>query len=82
MKSPMVTNLDYIVDKDQYSDLQVLESAAGFYIGTTRESHSGFILPGTRDSGYFPTKDSARHYLDIIERLQPYVAKNLLRTHP
>ncbi len=59
MKSPMVTQADYIADKGRYSDLQVLQSAAGYYIGTVYENPEGFTEPGSRDSDYFKTKEQA-----------------------
>jgi hypothetical protein len=75
MKSPMVQNLglsrtkpadldDPKAVRGGYSDLQVLESAAGFYIGTLYEEFdaSGECLvvePGSRDSGYFATQELA-----------------------
>ena len=34
MKSPMVENAEYIKDKEKYSELQILRSGAGYYIGT------------------------------------------------
>lgn len=34
MKSPLITNMPYIKDKHLYSDMQVLKSGAGYYIGT------------------------------------------------
>ena len=44
----------------KYSNLQVLQSAAGYYVGTLYEefSKSGEVLyqvPGSRESGYFAT---------------------------
>lgn len=61
MKSPQVQNASYIdeEDKEQYSDLQVLQSAAGYYIGTIFTGKDGFQEPGSRDSEYFPTKQHA-----------------------
>ncbi len=47
-----------------YSDLQVLQSAAGFYIGTRYEEFDAkgelvWIEPGSRDTGYYATEDAA-----------------------
>lgn len=46
-----------------YTDLMVLESAAGFYIGTLFiHEHSdlaGLHEPGSRESEYFPTYEVA-----------------------
>ena len=63
MKSPMVTNLDCIPNKSGYSDLQVLSSAAGYYIGTmylnVEENGTEWEEPGSRDSGYYRTREEA-----------------------
>jgi hypothetical protein len=66
MKSPMVESASYISDKGNYSEMQVLRSAAGFYVGTIYNHPDGFQEPGSRDSGYFPTFDKAQEYLDEI----------------
>lgn len=68
MKSSMVMNADYIKDKESYSDLQVMHSGAGYYVGTIYTDEDGFQEPGSRDSCYFPTKEAAQKYLDEIER--------------
>lgn len=65
MQSPMVKNLDYINNKKGYSELQVLRSQAGWYVGTTY-TEDGVTEPGSRDSGYFPTREEADQYLDIV----------------
>jgi len=59
MKSPLVTDADYIDDKDRYTKLQVLKSAAGWYIGTLYNNPDGYQEPGSRDSEYFPTEEIA-----------------------
>lgn len=42
------------------SNLMVLESAAGFYIGRTCESgKDSFPMPYSRESGYYKTKEEA-----------------------
>ena len=54
-----------------YSDLQVLESAAGFYIGTLFNV-AGVTTspePGSRDSNYFPHLIQAQTALDYLEVL-------------
>ena len=61
------TEQDYIPDSENYSDLQVLRSAAGFYVGTTYLTSYVFgevEEPGSRDSGYFATKAEARAELE------------------
>lgn len=53
-----------------YSDLCVLESQKGFYIGTLF-THPGskFVEPGSRDSTYFPCLIQAQSALDYLEVL-------------
>lgn len=51
-------------DNPHYSDLQVLKSAAGWYIGTIHTDDDGFQEPGSRDSGYYQTKEEAQQALD------------------
>ena len=50
--------------ENQYSDLQVMESAAGYYVGTIFTDEHGFEGPGSRDSEYFTTKEKAQRVLD------------------
>lgn len=57
-----------------YTDLQVCQSAAGYYIGTMFKSHDGFIEPGSRDSEYFATHKEAQEALDnqtFAQRFHP-----------
>ena len=50
-----------------YSDLQVLQSAAGYYVGTIyTDPDDGFAEPGSRDSEYFPSRKEAEQYLDSL----------------
>ena len=44
---------------DNISELQVLKSAAGYYIGRTEEG-----IPYSRQSDYFRTRESAQEHLD------------------
>ena len=71
MKSPMVQNAPYIPKSEKccYSDLQVMKSAAGYYVGTIyTDPKDGFKEPGSRDSDYFATQEEAEQELkDIIE---------------
>ena len=61
-------------DKEgEYTDLQVLKSAAGYYIGTlfihyndSRSETPGLIEPGSRDSQYFATKEEAEQTLSTM----------------
>lgn len=60
MKSPLVENADYIKDKENYSDIQVLVSGAGYYIGTIYNNPEGYPEPGSRDSvEYYRDKATA-----------------------
>ena len=78
MRSPQVENAASIAadQKRRYSDLQVLESPAGYYVGTTFDGDHG-PEPGSRDSGYHPTREAAESSLQLIiaGKLQP-------RLHP
>ncbi len=67
MKSPQVERADTIAedDKRNYSELQVLESNAGYYIGTIYTGEDG-AEPGSRDSDYFPTREKADEALNAI----------------
>jgi hypothetical protein len=67
VKSPMVTNLDCIPNKESYSELQVLRSAAGYYVGTLHTDENGFEVPGSRDSGYFGSRSEAERYLTMVQ---------------
>ena len=82
MKSPMVTNLGAITDPGRYSDLQVLQSAAGFYIGTVYTDEHGFKEPGSRDSDYFATREEAERALGAMQALGQGVAAQMLRKTP
>ena len=50
-----------------YSDLKVMHSAAGYYIGTsfthTSGEYEGLIEPGSRESEYFATEAEAQRAL-------------------
>lgn len=59
MKSPQLTKLS---DQDNYSDLQVMQSNAGFYVGSEYKDGT----PGTRDSGYYPTREAAEQTLALM----------------
>ncbi len=87
MKSPIVQNADYMTEevKAGYSELQVLDiSPAGFYVGTLYSAWDGVLKahitePGTRDSGYFSTREEAQAYLDSITESGD---TSSLREHP
>jgi len=68
MISPMVCSEPAITEKGTYSELQVLHSAAGYYVGTLYTNEDGFPEPGSRDSGYFQTREKATAYLTMALR--------------
>jgi len=87
MKSPMVTNAGYIKDKSGYSDLRVLRSAAGWYVGTVYENRDEngkllFTEPGSRDSDYYATEAEAAALLATLETTDDEIAAIVLRNHP
>lgn len=70
MRSEIVSDMENISveEKRRYSELQVLQSAAGFYIGTMYTNTDGSVEPGSRDSGYFGTKEQADEFFaDVIK---------------
>ena len=74
MKSSMIMNASYIKDKARYSDLMVLKSNAGYYIGTMYNNPMGFKEPGSRDSQYFAKREEAQQALDTnswVQRMHP-----------
>ena len=58
MKSQQLTGL---FDPKDFSDLQVMESRAGYYVGSSYKDGT----PGTRDSSYHPTQEAAEHTLGL-----------------
>jgi hypothetical protein len=53
------------IDGDYISNLQVMKSAAGHYIGRSYfDSEIGAELPYSRESGYYATHDEAQRELD------------------
>lgn len=82
MRSPMVEAATYITNKSSFSDLMVLRSNAGFYIGTVYypvEYGKIPYNPGTRDTGYFSSETEARRMLEWIEKSGD---TRMLRMHP
>jgi hypothetical protein len=61
-----------------YSDLCVLKSTAGFYIGTLFMALGGIHSPGSRDSCYFATEEDAKFALELCKRMYKHTL--LLRT--
>ena len=63
----MLENLK-IEDIENYSELKVMHSNAGYYIGTTyTDPVAGFVEPGSRDSNYFKTREEAEKFLKLVE---------------
>ena len=79
----------YAADNEEgtYSDLQVLKSNAGYYIGTIfthngKEMPEGFTEPGSRDSGYFLKKEKAEEFLEMVSKMDEKLVSQYLRDHP
>ena len=82
MKSPMVENASYIKDEDRshYTDLQVLRSGAGWYVGTLFwDAEYEFWDAGSRDSDYFGSKEEAERFLEVVSGVG---LPGCLREHP
>lgn len=71
MKSPMITNAPYIKEEEKgsYTEMQVLQSGAGYYIGTLYNNPEGWQEPGSRDSDYFQTREQAEKHLKMFEAM-------------
>ena len=82
MQSAIVKNSDYIKDKDKYSELMVLKSGAGYYIGTIYYNQMGYEEPGSRDTEYFGSYEEADLYLKKLEKLEEEDAHFFLRQNP
>ena len=74
----------YPSSEGEYTDLQVLHSAAGYYIGTIflhnkTSEFPGLQEPGSRESDYYRTKEAAQKELDAMnwdQRGSPDEKKN------
>lgn len=66
MKSKLAEQCDPNPD-GRYTELLVLQSNAGYYIGTLFIGSDGFVEPGSRDSEYFDTREEAQKYLQWLE---------------
>lgn len=80
MKSPQVALLG-VEDPENYSDMKVMKSGAGYYIGTTYSNPDGFEEPGSRDSVYFGNYGEAENLLNFVEN-NPTMASLFLRMYP
>lgn len=58
MESKIVESTAAAAEKGCYTELMVLSSAAGYYVGTMYVE-DGFEGPGSRDSDYFKTREKA-----------------------
>ncbi len=65
-RSKIVDTMPVDPEPGRYSHLQVLRSAAGYYIGTLWHG-DGYTEPGSRDSEYFATEPEAQKILDYID---------------
>lgn len=69
----MIQHAAYLdkAEKSGYSELKVMRSAAGWYVGTTFRNTEipGMVFdePGSRDTGYFATEAEAAEYLRRLE---------------
>lgn len=70
MKSIQILRAHYInqPEKDRYTDLQVLRSNAGYYLGTLFNG-TEFTKPGSRDTSYLETKSQAALALRVLNQL-------------
>jgi hypothetical protein len=70
MKSIQILRAHYInqPEKDRYSDLIVLRSNAGYYLGTLFNG-TEFTEPGSRDTSYLETKSQAELALSVLTRM-------------
>ena len=75
-KEPIMAEREITYPNDtpvgEYSPLQVMKSAAGYYVGTffmdvLVEGGKPFLVPGSRDSGYFLTFEEAEAYLEYFK---------------
>lgn len=52
------------------SDLRVLQSAAGYYVGRVEISPEGYEFPFCRESGYYPTREKTESALEFLRELE------------
>ena len=72
MKGVIASRYQAIVEEHggEYSDLTVLQSAAGWYIGTIFNNTAGWSEPGSRESQYFVSEEAAQQALDNVDWIQ------------
>jgi hypothetical protein len=69
-------------EQNRYSELKVLRSGAGYYIGTIYRNPEGFEEPGSRDTHYFRTEEEAQTYLDMLNFMNDDTAMKYMRLYP
>lgn len=72
MRSPMIKRLRIGEEEEKrYSDLQILQSGGGYYIGTMYRNEDDpkhpFDEPGTRDTGYYLKREDAEKDFERIK---------------
>ncbi len=90
MRSPMIKHGDFLTEgeKGRYTEMKVLRSGAGYYIGTLYEERDAagnltWQEPGSRDSPcYFATEVEAERYLKTMEIAGDGAAELVLRLDP
>lgn len=89
MKSQMIEKSAVIPqeDKGSYTELQVLHSAAGYYVGTLFEEKDAdgnvtWQEPGSRDSGYFKKESQAQAFLATLQSTSEDIVAIVTRNHP
>jgi hypothetical protein len=70
VKSIQILRAHYInqAEKDRYSELLVLHSPAGYYLGTFFKG-TEFTEPGSRDTSYLETKSQAELALSVLQKM-------------
>lgn len=73
LKSKIVQNVIPPEGQSNYTELQVLCSNAGWYVGTMyqEKDHKGNVLweePGSRDTDYFKSREDAERYLGLMKK--------------
>ncbi len=68
----------HCADPENYSDLQVLRSAAGYYVGTIYNNHT-HPEPGSRDTGYFLSEDEAKYALQTLVMLERFTINSKMQ---
>ena len=52
------------------SELRILQSAAGYYVGRVEISPEGYEFPFCSESGYYPTREKAESALAFLRELE------------